>query len=389
MRIAFPIRRAFRWFYVLAVWFGAAGLAFLLYRQSNAGVVAVAIAQSKQYRIAASQLGRVSQLDVMEGQRVGPGEIIARLDTDLMENQLSVAEAEVRHASSEITAAGATFDTALLQVERNFQTEVDSAQVDLQNAQAEHSRDRVELDKLLEELRREQDFLARGLIKSDRLIPLNLRRAALEEVVRTWPSRVAALQSRLTAAQARLADWRRAHAQAEGGSRTAQLAPIQEKVDARKAAVRVLRTRMRQTVLRAATHAYVSIVHARNGDVLKPGDPVVTLVEVQPRQVIAYLDERRGSLIATGSHVVARRRTGLREQFSGTVSAVSAEVAQLPRRVWTNPNIPLWGRAVYIDLPDQATVDPGEMLDVATPETAVHPVTQMIAAWRGMPQPSN
>jgi multidrug resistance efflux pump len=138
------------------------------------------------------------------------------------------------------------------------------------------------------------------------------------------------------------------------------------------------------SILRATAPSYVSAVHARPGDVVTPGQTVATLVEARPRQVVAWLDERRGASLATGAKVVARRRDGHRQSVAGTVAAIGGEVAALPQRLWTNPHVPSWGRAVYIEVAEDAALDPGELLDILRPETAGG-ASQLISLLMGKP----
>jgi hypothetical protein len=80
------------------------------------------------------------------------------------------------------------------------------------------------------------------------------------------------------------------------------------------------------------------------------------------------VDERRGAAIPLGSQVKARQRISA-QQYDAVVTALAGDVSELPRRLWINPAMPAWGRAVYITLPDHAQLSPGELFDVtlATP----------------------
>ena len=83
---------------------------------------------------------------------------------------------------------------------------------------------------------------------------------------------------------------------------------------------------------------------------------------------MAWLDERRSVSLAQGARVVARRRDRRRQRVAGTVAIVGGDVATLPQRLWTNPHVPAWGRAVYIEVAADAVLDPGEVVDIVRPE---------------------
>jgi multidrug resistance efflux pump len=275
-----------------------------------------------------------------------------------------VAEARLHQVSAEIPATGASLAVSGLQAERTFQSEIEAAQVEVQSARASAATDQAELAHTAQELDQQRSLVKRGLMKADGLTELELRRTALEQAVRTWPGRVDAIETRHRAAVARLAEWRRTNSEQPGGSRKAQLQPIYGKVREQQESIRLLRTQLRNTVLRAPSDAYVSSILARPGDVIRPGDPILLLVEAEPRQVIAYIDERNGAALASGVKVKARRRDASRSEFPATVAAVAGNVTQLPLRLWTSPTVPAWGRAVYVQLPPQARLDPGEIVDL-------------------------
>lgn len=354
--------RRLRAIFGVTIWLAAAGGAWILYRAEPTPPVAVAIAESREHRISPVRLGRLVALEVTEGQRVSPGQVIARFETDTVRQEVSVARAQLEQAASAVRATGGAFDSEALQVGRNFREEVEAAEVELGAARSSFARDQAEFAKLAADLKRESDLVNRGLTKSDRLLMIEQRRAGVDAAVKTWPARITALETRARAASQRLAAWENSRT---GGSRDTQLQPLEAAVRARSESIQLLRARIDQSVLRAGANAWVSLVHARPGDVVKPGDPVVTLVEALPRQVLAYIDERRGAPLPAGTRVVATRRDADRRRWEGLVSAVAADVTELPKRLWMNPAFPAWGRAMYITLPPEASLSPGELLDVS------------------------
>lgn len=357
--------RRMRAIFGVTVWLAAAAGAWILYKAEPAPPVAVAIAESREHRVSPVRLGRLVALEVTEGQRIAPGQVIARFETATARQEVSVARAQLQQAAAAVRATGGAFDSEVLQAGRNFREEVEAAELELGNARSSFARDRAEHAKLAADLERERNLVERGLTKSDRLVSMDQRRSVIEESVKVWPARIQTLEARARGASRRLADWEKAHAEGSEASRGTQLQPLQAKVREQEESLQLLNSQIDQSVLRATVHSYVSLIHARPGDVVKPGDPVATLVEAMPRQVLAYVDERRGAPLPRGTRVVATQRGTERRQWEGVVSAVSAGVTELPKRLWVNPAYPAWGRAMYITLPPEASLAPGEMLDVS------------------------
>lgn len=360
------------------MWSAAVGTAsWLALRQMDA-MDAVAIAETRSHRVATAELGRLLSVEVAEGQRVRAGQVVAYLESTT-QNEISVAESRFQHASSTI---GASPDVNLLQSERALVSEIEAAEIERHSAHAGYARDSAELAQLSEESKHERNMIRRGLAKSDRLPPIEMRHAAMDEAVRNWPARIAAIEARHAAAVARLNEWRRANTAGPSGSRNAQLRPPHDRAAEQRQAVRSLRSRLEQTILRASADGYVSEIHARPGSVLNPGDVVVSVVETEPHAIMAYIEEHRASRLAIGTPVIVHRRNGSRDAWSGTVTAIAGEVGQMPRRLWFSPSIPAWGRAVYIHIPASANLDAGEMLNVAAKRSG-GAVEKIMAMWRG------
>jgi HlyD family secretion protein len=345
-----PVRGRLRALLCVTVWLGAAGAAVWLYRQTGGMLDAVAIAQAKEYRVSPAQIGRLIALEVTEGQLVTPGQVLARFDTERIRQEISAAEAQFERSFSEALA----------------RSEAEACQVELESARSSQARDRDRSGKLEDDIDREQKLVQSGLAGSERLMSLEPQRAAIEEAVRNWPVRVQAIETRCAAAEARLEEWWRAHTTSPGG----RLEPSRDRVRQQQEELRLLATRMDRAVLQASARAYVAVIHARPGSVVKAGEPVLTLVEAQPRQAIAYIEEHSPAVLPTGTKVLARRRGSPDQQFEAVVGTVAGEVSELPSRIRSNPRIPAWGRAVYLNLPEQATVDPGELLDIIVPRAS-------------------
>ncbi len=365
MRLTVPGRGLIRTVLPLAMWTGAVAAAFWLYRDGAGPADAVGVAQVKEYKVAPADVGRLASLEVVEGQQVARGQVVARMETDLIEKEILAAQARLRQSSSDVRATGVSLDVSRLQSERGFQSEIEATDIELGIARSGFASDRAELGKLLEDMDHQRDLVRRGLTRADRLRDMELRRAALEEAVKAWPQRIEAIEARRQSAAARLAGWRQTQSGTSAGeSRQTQLQPLNERVREQQELLELLLARYRNATLRAASDGYVAAILARPGDVVRGGDPILTLVETRPRQVIGYLEERRGAVIRPGAAVLARRRSGAGESLPGKIVAVSGPVTQLPQRFWTAPQLPAWGREFYVELPEQAALDPGEAVDI-------------------------
>jgi len=102
----------------------------------------------------------------------------------------------------------------------------------------------------------------------------------------------------------------------------------------------------------------------RAGEVVAAGDPIFAVVEVQPREVVAYVNERELGGVREGKVVELVKNTEPPQIAKSQVAYVSPVVEQIPERLWLNPAIPQWGQPVVIEIPSGMRVISGELVGV-------------------------
>lgn len=350
----------------VAVWLAAVAGAWWLYRSTPGQGEAAGVAEVRQYTISPAETGRLASVEVAPGERVFAGAVVARLDTEILEREIAVAEAELREIEAQIPAEGRSLELARLEAERTFRAQLEQAEVDLQDARAAFERERGEMAAVQAELERQRSLVERRLADRRRLEDLEVRLAALRESVASWPERRKALEDRLRAAQERLEGWRAAQAGRTGDdARRDRLRPLELRLIRQREYLELLRKRLKNMTLRAPADAYVASIISREGTVVRPGDPVMVLVEAEPAQVIAYVDEASGADLAVGDPVTLRSRDRVGKSIPGTVAGVARTVSELPPRFWRHPSRPRWGREVFVRIAPGHSLDPGEAFDVS------------------------
>jgi multidrug resistance efflux pump len=352
------VRRAF----TLLVWLAAAGTAYWLHRESAGGAEASGAAEAREFTVSSVETGRLASVEVVPGQRVSHGQVLARMDTGTLQKEIAVAGAEMRELEARVPAEARTLQLSGLEAERAFQREIEEAQVSIETAQAGFARDRAELAGVRSDLARQRDLVARRLTDSGRIPDLEVRLAALEQGVATWPARVQAVDAQQQAARRRLEEWRSSQSGASGGeARREQVRPLELRVARQREYLGLLKKRLDDSLLLAPVDARVTTILARQGSVLTPGDPILTMI-AEAQQVVAYADEERGYRVAVGDTASIRPRDRADKPVEGTVTSVAGTVAQFPVRFWPAPNRPRWGREVYIQV--DGRLDPGAAVDI-------------------------
>jgi len=350
---------------VIAVWFGSAAAAVWLSSEDAAVADAPGQVTAEESKIAAVESGRLVELLVHPGQRVEAGQLLARLDTSVLEREIAVAQARLKQYGAETQASAAVMESDGYASERSFQMDLDEVAGQLDSARAEQARQSTELKHLQEEIARQMQFVKQGLAKVDRIDDLEIRRKLLADAVAQWPGRIAALEQRRKEATARLEQWRTQHrASTAPVSREARLQPLRDRIAEQVEALRMLRTRLEGAKLIAPSGGNVVTLLARQGDVVRAGDPFAVLSCPTRRLVVAYVNERDGNRIAAGAPALLRRRTPMREELLTKVARVADVVSQVPPRFWLTPMLAQWGREVYLEVPVEMRLDTGEAVDV-------------------------
>lgn len=350
---------------VILVWFGSAAAAVWLSREDAAISDAPGQVVAEESKIAAVETGRLAQLLVRPGQRVEAGQLLARLDTSVLEREIAVAQARLKQYGAETNASAAVMESDGYASERSFQADLDDASAQLESARAEQTRQATELKHLETEIARQTQLVRQGLAKMDRTDELEIRKKLLGDAVAQSPGRINGLVQRQKDAAARLEQWRSQHkASTAPVAREARLQPLRDRIAEQMEALRVLRTRLESAKLIAPSGGDVVTLLAQQGDVVRAGEPFVVLSCPSRRVVVAYVNERDGNRIAMGAPALLRRRTPLREEVRTKVARVADVVSQVPTRFWLTPVLAQWGREVYLEVPTGVRMDTGEALDV-------------------------
>ena len=355
--------------------------------------------------------GRVTALLIEEGDLVARGAPIALLDDAAHLAELATAQREVAALAAEVDAAAArhaviaaervlairerelrlaetrrrTDSDAVANRERRedrlvrLAVELRRLRLESASTQAAIVGTRLELTRV--ERRRERaSFLAsNGVDRRASAIDLDLEVAALE-------GRIEASEALLAANRALIAANERDLASARASSTSAFTSPenltvsAQEALDSEAATadaaelvllerrIAVARARFDEIKVAGRTLELVSPIAGRvtriwqtAGTSVLAGDPVVTIESDTAKDIVIYLDERALADVLPDQLIIARAADPLSEA-TVDVKHVSGVVEPLPETLWRLPQVPEFGLAMFVDIPVELALHPGERL---------------------------
>ena len=300
--------------------------------------------------------GRIVSLAVDDGQRVNAGDLVAVLDQDELRADQGAAShaiaqaranAEQSAAQTEllqntlptrIQQAAAQLEQTQAQLRQN-QAQVAQAQAQLQQAQAQVAQTQAAVAKAQDNFNRIRPLVEKDINPPQDLVTartdLDSAKAteqAAEAGAEAARRTVASAQAGVEATQRAVAASRAALADAQQEQR--QVAVQQRQTEAMRAAAgqaeanaAAADARFGQTRIFAPASGIVTLRAARQGEVVNPGNPIVTLFDLSSTWVEADVEETYADLIAMGQTLRVRLPSGTEVTGPVIYKAVEADFA--------------------------------------------------------------
>ncbi|TCJ12940.1 biotin/lipoyl-binding protein [Parasulfuritortus cantonensis] len=278
----------------------AAGAALLLKREhADPGdrLVLQGNVDVRQVDLAFDASGRVAEMRVQEGDRVGKGQVLARLDTTRL--QLSLAQAEAQAAAQRSTLA---------------KLRAGSRPEEIREAAAQRDAARVAVLDAEQVYKRQEDLVARNFVSQQQA---DSARNGLD-----------AARQRLTAAE-------QAYRLAELGPRKEDIATAAAGLAAQEASVDLLRHDLAQGELTAPDDGVVESRILEPGDMASAAKPALTLALGNPLWVRVYLPEDALGRIPVGARASVTTDSRPGKSYQGWVGYVAPSAEFTPKTVET------------------------------------------------------
>jgi HlyD family secretion protein len=268
--------------------------------------------------VAGSQIaGRIDQMLVVEGDRVTKGQTIAVLQPDELREERAFYEYSAAGLSSQVRES----EAALRLQELQTRDQIAQAEATLAATESQQAAVNAELENARITLSRAQRMLKEGIGTAEQLD----QATTAHEVAK---SRVAALVKQIDAQKAAVA---LARANAEQiAIRRSQLSGQRQQQAAATAQRAKADVRLAYTEIRAPIDGIVDVRAAHAGEVVTPGQPVVTLINPDDLWVRVDVEETYIDRVRLGDKLTLRLPSG--EERQGTVIYRSADAGFATQR---------------------------------------------------------
>lgn len=255
-------------------------------------------------------MGRIEKLTVDEGSDVKQGDLIATIDSEELGAQKNAAQAQVKSAWSQLGAMKATAASTTGEMRNS----VLNAQANLQATQASLSSAIADRDRQAADTKRFVALADQGVMSQQQRDQAVESLRSLDARVVTAREQVGAAEAALKVAQARLNQAQAAESNV--AATRGQWASYQAQYQAAQ-------TRYGYTNIASPVSGKVSVRVSRQGEIVNPGTPIVTIVDLGQTWVYAAIPETNADAVKIGDTLKVRMPSGA--TVDGKIIAKAAE----------------------------------------------------------------
>jgi len=267
--------------------------------------------EATEIKVAAEVGGALQKLAVKEGDRVQAGQLIAQLDDSSYRLLADQARAGLTGAQASLAEARAGARAQ----------EIEAARREAERLEALAAGAREQAALLEDNFRRAEELFEAGALPEQ-------ERQAAETRFNTARRQLEAAQAQLEAAQARLA-------LLEAGSREQTIERLAAGVRQSESSLALARLNLEKTRLAAPADGVVAGCNFKEGEVIRPGAEVATLLNDRDLWLWVYIPENRLGQVKAEQPVQIRVDTYPDKTFPGQVEFISPEAEFTPRNVQT------------------------------------------------------
>lgn len=260
---------------------------YLISTPRSNDLVLIGTVDANQVIVSSQIEGQISRLLVDEGTQVKQGDLIAVMDPSELEAEARAAAATIDSLRSQVAATQAT-----------QQATSGSTRSSVANADAKLASARAQLLQAEATLQRVQSDSRRTIALAQQGVASEQDRVQAETNLKAQEATVQALQDQVNASQADLNTAVANTHQARAALST--VAATRAQMENAEAALKQAEVRLGYTKIYAPVTGTVSVRAAREGEVISPGAPIVTIVDLSDTWVRAAIPETQADHIYLG-----------------------------------------------------------------------------------------
>ena len=320
----------------------------------------------KDARIGFKIAGLVVERPVSEGEFIETGQVVARLDSSDLVQEVALRKAELQAAQASLAELEAGFRTEeIAQAEANMEKaqfrldellagsrpqEVAAAEASVRHAQADTSYLKIEFDrrtKLLSSNTIAQKEFDRAKSEYERaLATLNEAKENLK-LIQEGPRK-----EQIDQARADLQEARQHYILMKKGPREETIEQARARVGQAGSALALAQIQLGYATITAPFSGLVLSENIEAGEYVAPGTPVITLGDIKNVWLRAYINQTELGRVKPGQKVHVTTDTYPEKIYEGRISFISSEAEFTPKNVQTQKERVKLVYRIKIDIPN-------------------------------------
>ncbi|MBD0336233.1 MAG: efflux RND transporter periplasmic adaptor subunit [Cyanobacteria bacterium Co-bin13] len=327
--------------------------------------------------------GRIAEITVREGDTVQQGQVVARLDAQELQAQLTAAQARVAAARQQVNQAQlqvGVVDSQLLEAQLTLQqaqgdasgrvgqsaASVAVAQAQLTEARAQVKQAESALALAQTDRDRFSTLLAQGAISQQQFDQVQTQFETAQDTLAARQAAVVAAQQQVSAAQGTLTqaqtsqlnpDIRTAQLnrlQTQRQQAQAQLAATQAELEQAQAAQAEIAARLNDLDISSPIAGVVMTRTVEPGEVIAAGTPILTVVDLSQVYLRGYIPQGEIGVVRVGQPAQVFLDSAPDQALPARVAAVDAEASFTPENIYFREDrvTQVFGLRLSIDNPE-------------------------------------
>lgn len=355
----------------IIVWAVTIAGIIMLFRYRVQRFEVIGLAQGRIHLVAASCSGRLTDVPVQLFQQVRQGDRLAVLDMVLdnenIKAELDIVQAEIRHLQAQLKptreqleADAKNAETDIVATQRRFAIDVENANLRTLELIAIIETDKIVLRELALDVEGAKTL-------GDAEAPIVLQKAQAE--FDTCAKRIMENQNLLDKAQQNLQKAKKrkdefAVRQPQHPEVDSALEVINKAVEVQRQMIQQLLARRNLLVLESPCDGIISLIERGPGETVQPGEPILTVAETEPSEIVTYAAELQLGSVRNLTKVKLVKFSEPKQIMDSQVVHLGPQIEMMPQRLWRDSNIPQWGRPILIEIPPSMKLIPGEMVGI-------------------------
>lgn len=351
------------------VWIAAVVCVIALFFFRSQRIEVVGLARAQTHTVATVIPGRVTQLPVALYQPVVKGQVLAVVDTLAdddeaqvqLEAQKATLEAEITRLNAEllttrenIEVQAANLQTTLANDYRDYALDVENANLRILELKTQIATDEMNLETLATKVQADKELVEQDVIDASELSIVQLEYSTVLTRLTENKKLVQEAQTQYTNAQARLEAFQKKQIQAPSVEHALdvvhkEIQVYNKRMDEIASQLASINKRKSLTLI-APFDGYVTHIQSTLTSVVDVNQPILTITEANPTEVVAYIDNYYADELQESMAIEVIKLGPNIKMSKCAIQSIGAVVEQLPQQLWRDPTIPQWGRPFLVEV---------------------------------------